>query len=165
MTIKYQEYEIFYKDFYELIIELECGSHFDKKENQHEEWLRKRIKYLFEYGKAICLYSENDQPIGFIFIEYDKGLKNVRCFGKRATIKMFGLFPDQRSNHLGKQLLDECEKYLLSEGCECIYVDTYAKNTGAIRYYTKQGFIPTAYHPGDNGVEDKGQVYLYKYLK
>ena len=49
-------------------------------------------------------------------------------------------------------------------GGECLYVDTCAGNVGAIRYYVKQGFIPVAYHPGENGLDDKGQVYLYKQL-
>ena len=164
MNILFQDYQNFFKDFYKLIIELECGNHFDKNEKQHEEWLSRRIKYLFEFGNAICLYTDSNKPIGFIFLEFDKGLKNVNCFGKKATIKMFGLFSEYRSNNIGKQLLDESEKYLRSEGCECLYVDTYAENSGAIRYYSKNGFIPISYHPGENGINDKGQVYLYKVL-
>ena len=37
-------------------------------------------------------------------------------------------------------------------------------NAGAMRFYVKHGFVPVAYHPGENGLGDRGQVYLYKEL-
>ncbi|MBN1649151.1 MAG: GNAT family N-acetyltransferase [Spirochaetales bacterium] len=165
MKIKYQDYERFYKDFYKLIIELECGKHFDRDNPQHEEWLQKRIRYLFVFGKAICLYNSDETPAGFLFLEFDPGLDDVRCFGKKAVIRMFGLFPEYRSWNIGKQLLDECERYLKDAGCDCLYVDTYARNSGAIRYYVDHGFVPVACHPGENGIDDVGQVYLWKEIR
>ena len=86
------------------------------------------------------------------------------CFGKKATIAMFGLLPEFRSKGIGVTLLRAAEACVMRNGGECLYVDTYASNSGAIRYYTKEGFIPVAYHPGENGLTDKGQVYLFKEL-
>lgn len=164
MNIIYQNQEKFYNHFLDLIIELECGTHYDKTNCQHIKWLKSRINTIYmSGGEAICLYDDN-KPVGFILVVHDKGLVNVSCFGKKANIAMFGLFSEYRSKGIGKELIAEAEKYAKNNGAECIYVDTYARNTGAIRFYTKCGYTPVAYHPGENGKDDKGQVYLYKEL-
>ncbi|MBI5094128.1 MAG: GNAT family N-acetyltransferase [Candidatus Hydrogenedentes bacterium] len=165
MEIRYLEQDHFLRDFFPLIVELECGSHYDTANPQHREWISRRVGALYAMsGNAISLYSDEGTPMGFFFLLHDRGLAGVRCFGKKGTIAMFGLFPEFRSQGIGASLLREAETFLLRHGGECLYVDTYANNAGAIRYYTKEGFIPVAYHPGENGLDDKGQVYLYKAL-
>jgi ribosomal protein S18 acetylase RimI-like enzyme len=163
MHIRYLDQAQFLQDFHPLIVELECGRHYDSGNRQHVEWIPQRIAALYAMsGKAICLYSDEENPMGFLFLLHDKGLEGIRCFGKKGTIAMFGLFPEYRSKGLGALLLREAVSFLQRNGGECLYVDTYASNTGAIRYYTREGFVPVAYHPGENGLDDKGQVYLYK---
>ena len=163
MMIKHIDQKTFYDDFLPLIVELECGQHYNPSNEQHVNWLKRRIDALCVGGGiAFGLYSEENKPLGFLFLLFDEGLEGVRCFGKKGNIAMFGLFSEARSKGLGKLLLREAEEYIRKNGGECLYVDTYAANSGAIRYYIKQGFIPVAYHPGENGLDDKGQVYLYK---
>jgi len=163
MKIIYQEEAKFYHDFLPLIIELRCGKHYDPSNKQHVDWLRQNIAILYMQGaKAICLYTEDDKPVGFLFLLHDKGLENVCCFGKKAVIDMLGLFDEYRNQGLGVKLIEEAAKYVRENGGECIYVDTYAANSGAIRFYSKNGFIPVALHPGENSRDDLGQVYLYK---
>jgi len=165
MQIVHQEERRFYRDFVQLAAELECGRHYHPTNVQHVEWLRHRIATLYLAGAhAICLYAEDEEPVGFLLLQHDRGLEGVRCFGKKGTIVMFGLFDGYRSRGLGVQLLLEAERYVKEQGGECLYVDTYAANARAIRFYVRQGFIPVAYHPGENGRGDKGQVYLYKEL-
>lgn len=165
MKIEHLEQQRFYKDFLPLIAELECGRHYDAANDQHVEWLQRRISALYAGGgTAICSYSDEGEPLGFLLLVFDQGLEGVRCFGKKATIAMFGLFAKHRSKGMGASLLREAETYTKRNGGECVYVDTYANNSRAIQYYVKQGFIPVAYHPGENGLDDKGQVYLYKEL-
>lgn len=165
MKIIHQEEQLFYDDFFPLIVELECGLHYDPANTQHVAWLRHRIATLYIAGaQAICLYADEGTPLGFIMLLHDRGLEGVCCFGKKGTIVILGLLAEYRSQGLGVQLLLAAEGYLKDRGGECLYVDTYAANTGAIRFYTRQGFIPVAYHPGENGSNDKGQVYLYKPL-
>jgi ribosomal protein S18 acetylase RimI-like enzyme len=166
VQIRYLEREQFLLDFHPLIVELECGDHYDATNSQHVAWIIRRVGALYAMGgNAISLYSDDGVPMGFLFLVHDCGLENVRCFGKKATIAMFGLFPAYRAKGLGATLLQEAEQYLLRNGAECLYVDTYAENAGAIRYYVREGFVQTAYHPGENGLDDKGQVYLYKELR
>jgi len=165
VEIKYLDEQQFMNDFQTLIIELECGRHYDSNSEQHVQWLKRRVhSFYINCGTAICLYSDAAIPIGFLFLIYDHGLEGVECFGTKASIAMFGLFPEYRSNGLGASLLREAEEYVTRNGGKCLYVDTYAGNAGAIRYYTREGFIPVAYHPGENGMDDKGQVYLFKEL-
>jgi GNAT superfamily N-acetyltransferase len=165
MEIKHLEKKDLVEDFFPLIVELECGAHYDASNSRHEAWISRRLDALYALGgHALCLYNENGRTIGLLFLIYDPGLVDVRCFGKKASIAMFGLFPDYRSKGLAANLLRAAERFLIEKGCQCLYVDTYAGNAGAIRYYTREGFIPVAYHPGENGLDDKGQVYLYKEL-
>ena len=164
MEIRHIAEEHFYQDFLALIIELECGGHYDESNPQHIQWLKNRIQVFYlAKGHAIALYDEVT-PVGFLFLVYDPGLEGVACFGKKATIVMLGLFPAYRSRGYARQLLSEAERYVCTQGCECIYVDTYARNSGAIRFYADNGYFPVAYHPYENGIDDKGQVYLCKEL-
>ena len=166
MRITYLEHDEFLRDFLPLIAELECGKHFDATNPQHVEWIDRRVRALYALsGYALCLYSDGGAAVGFLFLLHDRGLEGVRCFGKKATIAMFGLFPEYRSKGLGALLLREAEARALHHGGECIYVDTYAGNDGAIRFYKREGFTEVAYHPGENGLDDVGQVYLYKVLR
>lgn len=166
MKIEYLDEERLCNDFFPLIAELECGTHYDATNPQHVEWLLRRVHvYHLNGGIAIGLYSDVGVPAGCILFVHDAGLDGVRCFGKKAWIASFGLFSECRSKGLGGILLNEAESYARKRGAECLYVDTYAGNTGAVRYYVKMGFVPVAYHPGESGLKDLGQVYLYKELR
>jgi ribosomal protein S18 acetylase RimI-like enzyme len=163
VQIKYVDQAQLLQDFLPLIVELECGDHYDSTNPQHATWIRARIAALYVNGaKAICLYSEEDKPVGLLLLIHDPGLMGVRCFGKKGTIAMFGLMPEYRSKGIGATLLREAETCLRRNGGDCLYVDTYAGSPRAIRYYIREGFIPVAYHPGVYGIGDLGQVYLYK---
>jgi len=165
MVVKHRDQQQFFADFLPLIAELECGQHYDEYNPQHVDWLKRRVATIYASGgTAICLYSDEGSPLGFLLLMHDPGLDGVRCFGKKATIMMFGLFSQYRSQGKGILLLEEAQRLVVQNGGECIYVDTYAANAGAIRYYSKNGFIPVAYHPGENGRGDHGQVYMYKDL-
>jgi GNAT superfamily N-acetyltransferase len=165
MRIRHLDEAAFCGDFLPLIAELECGDHYEPANSQHVDWLRNRVRLLFAAGgTAICLYSDDGEPMGFIFVVHDKGLEGVNCFGKKATAAMFGLFKEYRSQGLGGKLLQEAERHSGGQGAEFLYVETYAGNTDGVRWYLKHGFFPVAYHPGENGLGDKGQVYLRKEL-
>ena len=102
MHIRYLEQQQFLQDFLPLIVELECGRHYDGANRQHVEWISHRIGALYAMGgNAICLYSDEGIPMGLLFLLHDRGLEGVRCFGKKGAIAMFGLFPEFRSKGIG----------------------------------------------------------------
>ena len=47
-----------------------------------------------------------------------------------------------RSKGVGQQLMDKMEEYFKSQGCEYSYVDVFAYNDPAIKFYYKKGYHP-----------------------
>jgi GNAT superfamily N-acetyltransferase len=156
----------FKKDFLPIIIDLWCGNKFDSNNDQHKKWLNHKIHISFmDFGTALCAYSYNNEPIGYIFYKHDTGMDGVSFSGKNANIIQIGLFEKFRNKGIGTKLLDEACKKIKSNNGECLYTDTYANdNVDTMVFYIKKGFIPISYHIGENGVNDHGQIYFYKIL-
>lgn len=167
MFVKFLDEEIFYNTFLTEIIEVQCGDHYDENNPQHVNYLKNFInaQYLCG-GVAICLFLDDNKPVGFIYVIHDKGLENVGCFGKKASIAMLAVKEEYRNNGYGKHLCQVAEKYALDRGAECIYVDTPddKEDRRALRFYLNYGFTPIACLLGINGINDVGQVYFYKVL-
>ena len=165
MEFIFCEEDRFYRDFVNLIAEVECGEHYDCNNKQHVEWLKKRVHSIYLMGgMSLCVY-ENGNPLGFLLYQHDLGLEGVCCFGKVARIMMFALADESRGKGLGKQLLAKVCQKVKEAGADCIYTDTYALNSGAINFYLNNGFIQVGVHEGENGIDDAGQLYLYKVLE
>jgi ribosomal protein S18 acetylase RimI-like enzyme len=157
--------EKFKKDFLPMIIYLWCGNKFNSNNSQHNKWLNQKINASFvDFGIALCAYTDEDEPIGYIFYKHDTGMDGVNISGKDAHIIQFGLYEKHRNKGIGTKLLDEACKNIKDNEGECLYTDTYSKNNDSMIYYIKRGFIPIAYHLGENGINDLGQIYLYKIL-
>ncbi len=168
MNFKFLDETAFYETFLHEIAEVQCGDHYDAHNPQHVKWLKNFISALYlRSGKALCLYSEDDEPIGFIYLLHDKGLENVSCFGKKATISMFEIKEPYRSKGYGTLLCREAEKYLRACGAECLYTDTPddPEDRGALTFYVRNGFTLVGFHPCENGKDDMAQIYLFKYLR
>ena len=166
MRYQFLEENVFYETFLHEIADVQCGNHYDGSNPQHVGWLKSCVSNLYlQGGEALCLYV-NEKPIGFIFIVHDKGLENVECFGKKATIAMFEVKRQYRSRGYGTLLCQEAEKYLRERGAQCLYTDTTDDpgDRGALMFYVRNGFTPVGYHPGENGRENRAQIYLFKYL-
>lgn len=167
MNFRFLEENDFYNTFLDEIIDVQCGNHYDPNNLQHVEWLKNFIKILYlQGGEALCLYSDKDEPLGFIYLLHDKGLENVACIGKKATIAMFEIKEGYRSKGYGKVLCQKAEKHLRERGAECLYTDTPddPDDRGALTFYVHNGFTPVGFHPCVNGKDDMAQVYLFKYL-
>ena len=165
MDFKFCEEEKFYKDFLDLAAYVECGEHYDAKNEQHVDWMRKRIQSIYLMGgKALCVYDQ-EKPVGFLLYQHDLGLENVHCFGKVARIIMLGFYEQYRGKGLGKDLIERVCKKAKNDGAECIYTDTYIFNKGAINFYVNCDFIPIGVHEGENGLDDGGQLYFYRKLR
>jgi len=167
MVFKFLNENDFYNTFFDEICDVQCGKHYDPNNLQHVEWLKNFIKLLYlRGGEALCLYSDDDVALGFIYLLYDKGLENVDCFGAKATIAMFEVKEEYRSKGYGKLLCQEAEKHLRERGAECLYTDTPddPDERGALSFYIRNGFTPVGFHPCENGKNDIAQIYLFKYL-
>lgn len=156
--------ETFKKDFFNEIIDVECGRHFDINNEQHKRWLCNKIHSIFLLGGNVLAAYKEAEPVGFIFYQHDRGLENECCFGKKADIIMFEIREKYRSQNIGKILLNKISASVKANGGACLYTDTYVPNKRAIKFYIENDFIPVAVFPCVNGIDDDGQLYMYKVL-
>ena len=157
--------EQFVKDFFPLIIDLWYADKYDPQNKQHVEWVKKKIHVTFEdFSLALCAYTDENEPIGFFWYKHDTGLENVKFSGKAAHIISCGLFEKYQRQGIGTILLDEVCKRVKENGGECLYTDTYTGNDDSMMFNIKREFIPVALLPGLNGINDGGQVFMYREL-
>lgn len=165
MEFKFSKEDKFYEEFIDLIAFIECGEHYNSKQEQHVNWLKRRIHSIYLMGgMALCVY-DNGKPAGFLLYQHDLGLENVCCFGKVARIIMLGFHKQYQGKGLGTELVDKVCQKVKADGADCIYTDTYVLNKGAIKFYVNDDFVPVAVHECENGTDDMGQLYLYRKLK
>jgi ribosomal protein S18 acetylase RimI-like enzyme len=154
------------QDFLPLIIDLWYGNKFNPQNKQHVDWLHRKIHATFiDFGIAICAYSDEGKPIGYLWYQHDTGIEGVAFSGKAAHIIQIGLYEQYQRQGIGTKLLNDVCRRIKKNGGECLYTDTYANdNDQPMIFYIKNNFIPIAYHIGLNGANDFGQVCLYKKL-
>jgi ribosomal protein S18 acetylase RimI-like enzyme len=153
----------FIEDFLPLIMYLWGGDMFSIYSHQHSDWLSRKLHVAFiDFGTALCAYTDNGEPMGYILYKHDTGLEGVDFTGKHAHIIHLGLHSQYRKQGACTKLLNEAIRKIKEQKGECIYAEVYAKDEETIIYYVKRGFIPIAYHLGENGKKDNGQIYLYR---
>ena len=157
--------EQFKRDFIPLIIEL-WSSKFNPDSAEHQAWLSRKIHANFvNFGVAVCAYSDADEPVGYLWYWQQPELDGAPYLQKAAHIIQMGLFEKYQRQGIGKKLLDEVCRRAKENGGEVLYTDTYAHdNMQAMTFYLKNKFVPVSYHVGVHGLDDWGQVYLYKVL-
>lgn len=156
---------VFRNEFMPMIVDLWCGDKYNPQNKQHVEWLDRKIRASFvNFGIVLCAYTDEHEPVGYIWYKHDTGMQGVSFSGKDAHIIQMGLFEQFQRQGIGTKLLDAACKSIKAAGGECLYTDTYADNDDSMMFYIKRKFIPVAYHPGEDGTNDLGQVYLYKVL-
>ena len=155
----------FINDFFDLIVGLWYGDKYDAKNGQHIEHVKRKIHVTFEdFSIALCAYTDENEPIGFFWYKHDTGLENVEFSGKYAHIISCELHEKFQRQGIGTKLLNEMCERIKANGGECLYTDTYTANDDSMIVYIKWGFIPVALLPGLNGINDNGQVFMYKTL-
>ena len=165
MTIIECNEEQFVNDFYDLIVGLWYGDKYDTQNKQHINHIKRKIHVTFEdFSVALCAYTDEGEPIGFFWYKHDTGLEGVGFSGKDAHIISCELIEKFQRQGIGTLLLNEVCNRVKSNGGECLYTDTYTANGDSMMFYIKRGFIPVALLPGLNGINDDGQVFMYKKL-
>ena len=164
MIIEIAEKELL-KTFYKLIAEVECGKHFDFSNPHHDEWLRCRVSRHYFSGAKFFAYCEADKPVGFAGLLIDEGLEGVSISGQKTELLDVGILPEFRNKGYGKKLLDYAEEKSRLSGAYCMYISTYAKDTIAISFYLRNGFVQVAVLPDVNGPGDEGNAILRKIIR
>lgn len=87
---------------------------------------------------AVCLIAEEgNSAIGYIAA----GLKEVEYrLSKYIEVENMGVLPEYRSKGIGSKLMSACLKIAKEKGYQRVYVNVYAKNEKAVKFYENEGF-------------------------
>ena len=149
------------RDFLPLMAEVEAGSWFDMANTVHSDWLQRRISRRIGCGgQFYALYSPDEEPLGLCCLL----IQDHPRFPGHAEILDMGVLQEHRRQGYGKRLVEDAATRAAVAGACCIYVSTYAGDPDAIAFYAHVGFKAVAEHPGLNGPDDRGQVFMMKEL-
>jgi dTDP-4-amino-4,6-dideoxy-D-galactose acyltransferase len=101
----------------------------DKINSFYSEWIEKAVLGKFDH-ECYCIF-ENNQPIAFCTIRYNKNTASIGLFGVTNGFAGMGL---------GKILLDDVVFRMKQKGLTQIFVVTQGRNYGAQRLYQSAGF-------------------------
>ena len=155
--MKIIEYEEKYlEDIKDLLVELEeyiISIDQDHLDQLHPDYRDKKTMLDLEEVKnnnGKCYIAvENDKAIGVImgilgtYDEYD--YLDYKC-PKRGIITELIVSKNARSAGIGKQLMDKMEAYFKSIGCEYVFIEVFAYNDLALKFYFKKGYHPRMLH-------------------
>ena len=110
-----------------------------------EEYAKKQLTH----GIVIC--ADISGKIVGILLGYANDTQN-----KRAYIGTIGISAECQSKGIGKKLIDEMKQYSKTMGMNKIGLHTHKTNSGAIRFYTREGFQKIS----ELNSERKDDVYL-----
>lgn len=149
------------RDFLPLMAEVEAGGWFDPADPAHSDWLLRRISRRIGCGgQFYALYSADEKPLGLSCLLIEEHPR----FPGHAEILDMGVVETHRRQGHGTRLLEDAARRATDAGACCIYVSTYAGDADAVAFYTSGGFNLVAEHPGLNGPNDRGQVFMMKNL-
>lgn len=93
------------------------------------------------YGKLLLAFS-GSKSIGFVYGVKSKFYEERKEFAKIVgNVKELYVKSEYRNKGVGKLLMEEIEKYLISLGCELILLDeVHVQNERAMKFYHKLGY-------------------------
>ena len=150
-NIQIIEYTAAYlEDVRDLLVELEeyiLTMDKDNLDQLHPQYRNKMAILDLEEVKnnegKCYLAVENDKAVGLImghvrtYDEYD--YLDYKC-PRSGVVSELIVSKNARSMGIGKQLMQKIETYFKSIGCEYIFIDVFAYNENAIKFYEKLGF-------------------------
>lgn len=117
-----------------------------------------------ERNAFFVAYSEDGEIIGTIGIRaYDKNFEQFRhLYSNESTSSIWRLFVDRRYRRCGlaSKMFSVAENFAKDNGYNDIYLHTHKNLDGALRFWTKMGFVITL----DEG-DELETVHMEKYIK
>lgn len=112
-------------------------------DDYREKYFEKTMSEVNKFEGKIFLAIEDEQAIGLIVGLINNEEENTYDFSapKRGRVIELVVSKNSRSKGIGKQLLNEMEKYFKKVGCLCILIDVFAYNTDAQKFYYKNGYF------------------------
>jgi ribosomal protein S18 acetylase RimI-like enzyme len=147
--------------FLDAVGEAEMGGHYNPDDENHRSWVMRCVDRYFARGaRMFAAFGNGGEPLGYAAALID----DAPGFSCKAELISIGTAPAHRREGIGSRLLDHITTVCSELGLYCIITSTYAGDTGAIAFYTRNGFVPIAVLPGVHGPRDEGQIFLRKVL-
>ena len=112
-------------------------------DDYREKYFEKTMSEVDKFEGKIFLAIEGEKAIGLIVGLINNEEENTYDFSapKRGRVTELIVSKNCRSNGVGKQLLNEMEKYFKKVGCLGILIDVFAYNTQEKKFYYKNGYF------------------------
>lgn len=113
------------------------------KNEYKEKYFDLTYSKIKKYSGKIFLAQENNNIVGLIagiIEEKDEEDKLTNSCPKRGKILELIITKQFRGKHIGNQLLNAIETYLISLNCDYVSNDVFAPNQNALKFYTKEGY-------------------------
>lgn len=112
-------------------------------DDYREKYFEKTMSEVNKFEGKIFLAIEGEKAIGLIVGLINNEEENTYDFSapKRGRVIELVVSKESRSKGVGKQLLNEMEKYFKKVGCLGILIDVFAYNTDAQKFYYKNGYF------------------------
>lgn len=151
------------REFLFRMIKKEFG--YDYVPNWHQDIMNLDEYYIDPERNAFFVaYSEDGEIIGTIGIRaYDKNFEQFKhLYSNESTSSIWRLFIDRRYRRCGlaSKMFSVAENFAKDNGYNDIYLHTHKNLDGALRFWTKMGFVITL----DEG-DELETVHMEKYIK
>ncbi len=110
--------------------------------NYREKYFEKTINEVKENNGKILLYKKDEKIVGLIvgIVNNEETERFDFKAPKRGRITELVINKDYRGKNIGKELLDNMQKYLKEIGCKKILIAVLGYNENAIKFYKQNGY-------------------------
>ena len=112
---------------------------------------------LVELPEAFLVAELDNKIVGYIMCKLEYGFSNFKRLGfvKKGHVVSIAVLHDYRKRGIGRVLVEESIKGVISKKCDEFYLEVRCSNTDAVRLYEKLGFtirhrLGTYYKDGED---------------
>ncbi|MBI4258394.1 MAG: ribosomal protein S18-alanine N-acetyltransferase [Thaumarchaeota archaeon] len=101
---------------------------------------------LKESPETFIVADSYDTIVGYIMCRIEFGFSNVKKFGlaRKGHIVSVSVVEEHRKKGLGRALMEEAMRGMVTRGCSEVFLEVRVSNTSAISIYQKMGFPTTS---------------------
>ena len=97
---------------------------------------------LAELPEAFIVAEVGGRHVGYIMCKTEHGFSNFKRLGfvKKGHVVSVAVLDEYRRRGIGRALVEESAKGVVSRGCDEFYLEVRCSNTDAVRLYERMGF-------------------------
>jgi len=132
---------------WEELMQLHQSHHavFKVKPNSSQQLKAGLLSRLKEKDTKVFVYEVNQEPVGMIVVSIRRSADGFKLATKGLIAETI-VKQSYRGGGVGQELLDAARKWLTDKGADHIELQVSINNTGAARFWQKQGFSISTQH-------------------